>query len=95
MFKAAVGLSIGHGDYLLNDGFFLLPSSGRILVICFQTQFWGNSTLQLCKALWIFNLKHFLLQKFFIGEPSHRFLQKEPSEYCTNHTETEKNPDIH
>ena len=27
--KAAVGSSIGHGDCLLNDGFFLLPSLGR------------------------------------------------------------------
>lgn len=29
LFKAAVGSSLGHGDCLLNDGFFLLPSSGR------------------------------------------------------------------
>ena len=38
LFKAAERLSVGHGDYLLNDGFFLLPSSGRLLnyyVFCF------------------------------------------------------------
>jgi len=29
VYKPAVRLSIGHGDCLLNDGFFLLPSSGR------------------------------------------------------------------
>ena len=29
--KAAVGSSIGHGDCLLDDGFFSLPSSGRLL----------------------------------------------------------------
>ena len=32
--KAAVGLSVGHGDCLLYDGFFLLPSSGRKAFIC-------------------------------------------------------------
>ena len=32
--KAAVGSSIGHGDCLLHDGFFSLPSSGRNASIC-------------------------------------------------------------
>ena len=41
--KAAVRLSIGHGDCLLNDGFFLLPSPGRLLVIYLQTQFWKKA----------------------------------------------------
>lgn len=29
--KTAVGLNLGHGDCLLDDGFFSLPSSGSLI----------------------------------------------------------------
>ena len=34
--KAAVGSSIGHGDCLLDDGFFSLPSSGSFYLFVIQ-----------------------------------------------------------
>ena len=34
---------IWHEKELLNDGFFLLPSSGRVFVIYLQTHFWKKA----------------------------------------------------
>lgn len=73
----------------------LLSAAYRISVKRFERVDLFRESRFIKKARYIAVSSFSLLQKFFVSKPSHRFLQKNPGEYCTYRAKAEKNPDIH